>query len=109
LIGASVTSASAVALTAVNITASVYVYSNYVASKVKTAVQNALDNLFTFDNVSFNQTLTKGDIYRIILNVEGVDYVTISLPSTETISSGAYGLFKKGTYNITTVGGITGS
>jgi len=109
LIGASVTSASAVALTAVNITASVYVYSNYVASKVKTAVETALDNLFTFDNVYFNQTLTKGQIYRTILNVEGVDYVTISLPSTETISSGAYGLFKKGTYSITTVGGITGS
>jgi uncharacterized phage protein gp47/JayE len=109
LIGASVTSASAVALTAVNITASVYVYSNYVASKVRTAVETALDNLFTFDNVSFNQTLTKGDIYRTILNVEGVDYVTISLPSTETVSSGAYGLFKKGTYSITTVGGITGS
>lgn len=108
LIGASVTAASAVALTAVNITATVNVYSNYVASKVATAVSTALDSLFTFDNVYFNQTLTKGEIYRKILNVEGVDYVTISLPSTETVSSGAYGLFKKGTYTITTVGGITG-
>lgn len=108
MIGASVTAASAINLTAVNITATINVLDGYVASKVQDEVELALDNLFQFDNVYFNQILSKGQIYRTILNVAGVDYVTISLPSTETVSSGAYGLLKKGTYTLSTVGGVTG-
>lgn len=108
MIGASVTAASAIDLTAVNVTATVYVLDGYVASKVQDSVELALDNLFRFENVFFNQTLSKGQIYRTILEVAGVDYVTISLPSTETVTSGQYGLLKKGTYTISTVGGVTG-
>lgn len=108
MIGASVTAASAINLTAVNITATVNVLSGYIASKVAENVETALNTLFEFENVFFNQTLSKGQIYRTILNVPGVDYVTLSLPSTETVTSGEYGLLKKGTYTITTVGGVTG-
>ena len=108
MVGASVTAASAINLTAVNITATVYVLDGYVASKVSEAVETALDEFFEFDNVFFNQTLSKGQIYRKILEVPGVDYVTVSLPSTETVTSGQYGLLKKGTYTITTSGGVTG-
>lgn len=108
MIGASVTAASAINLTAVNVTSTVYVLDGFVASKVQEAVETALDTLFEFDNVSFNQTLSKGQLYRIMMAVPGVDYVTISLPSAETTTSGAYGLLKKGTYTITTVGGVTG-
>jgi len=108
MIGASVTAASAINLTAVNITATVNVLNGYVSSKVKNNVELALDDLFYFENVFFDQTLSKGQIYRTILAVPGVDYVTLSLPSTETVTSGEYGLLKKGTYVITTVGGVTG-
>lgn len=108
MIGASVASASAINLTAVNITATINVYDGYVASKVQDAVETALDELFMFESVYFNQTLSKGKIYRTILDVPGVDYVTISLPSTETVTSGQYGLLKKGTYTLSTVGGVTG-
>lgn len=109
MIGASVAAASAIALTAVDITATVYVLPSFVASSVKSAVETALDELFDFDVVFFDQTLSKGQIYRKILNVPGVDYVTISLPSAETVTSGQYGLLKKGTYTITTSGGVTGT
>jgi len=108
MIGASVTAASAINLTAVNVTATVNVLPGYIASKVAESVETALDTLFEFENVFFNQTLSKGQIYRTILDVPGVDYVTLSLPSTETVTSGAYGLLKKGTYTLTTVGGVTG-
>jgi predicted phage baseplate assembly protein len=109
MIGASVTAASAIALTAVDITATVYVLPSFVASSVKTAVENALNEFFDFDAVFFNQILSKGQIYRKMLDVPGVDYVTVSLPSSETVTSGEYGLLKKGTYTITTSGGITGT
>lgn len=108
MVGASVTAASAINLTAVNVTATVYVLSGYVASKVQEAVESALDTLFEFDSVFFDQTLSKGQIYKKMLDVPGVDYVTVSLPSTETVTSGQYGLLKKGTYTITTSGGVTG-
>ena len=107
MIGASVTAASVINLTAVNVTATVNVLAGYVANKVSESVETALNTLFEFDNVFFNQTLSKGQIYRTILDVPGVDYVTLSLPSTETVTSGAYGLLKKGTYTITTVGGVS--
>lgn len=108
MVGASVSAASAINLTAVNVTSTVYVLDGFVASKVQESVETALDTLFEFDNVSFNQTLSKGQLYRTMMAVPGVDYVTISLPSTETVTSGTYGLLKKGTYTITTVGGVTG-
>ena len=107
MVGASVTAASVINLTAVNVTATVNVLAGYVASKVSESVETALDTLFEFENVFFDQTLSKGQIYRTILDVPGVDYVTISLPSTETVTSGAYGLLKKGTYTLTTVGGVS--
>lgn len=108
LIGASVSVDTTTALTAVNVTAVVHVKDEYVAAYVLDAVKTALDTLFSFDNVYFDQTLSKGTLYRTMLNVDGVDYVTISAPSTETVTSGAYNLLKKGTYTISTVGGITG-
>ena len=108
MVGASVTAASTINLTAVNITATVNVLPGYIASNVSENVVTALNTLFEFDNVFFNQTLSKGEIYRKIMDVPGVDYVSVSLPNTETVSSGQYGLLKKGTYTITTVGGVTG-
>ncbi len=109
LIGASVSVDTTTSIVSVNITAVVHVKDGYVSAYVLDAVQTALDTLFDYDSVYFDQTLSKGKIYRTILDVDGVDYVTISAPSTETVTSGAYSLLKKGTYTISTVGGITGS
>ena len=108
LVGASVNIVNTVNLTAVNVTGTIYVQDGHIASYVSDQVKTALDSLFEFDNVTFNQTLSKGRIYRTMLDVEGVDYVTLTLPSTDTVTSGAYGLLKKGTYTLSTVGGVTG-
>lgn len=108
MIGVTVAAASTITVTAVNVTAVIYVLPTYVASTVQTAVSLALDTLFEFDNVYLNQTLSLGEIYRKIMSVAGVDYATISLPSTTTVASGATALLKKGTYSLTTSGGVIG-
>ena len=38
----------------------------------------AIQNLFQFDNVSFGQVLTIGEVYRAVTAVAGVDYVVIT-------------------------------
>lgn len=117
MVGASVGAATSVPLVGVNVTATVYVKDGYVANWVATSAASALDEFFEFDNVSFNQTLSVGQLYRAIQNLEGVDYVVISTfqkngvtnTSLSPITSGDTTLFKKGTISISTSGGITGT
>jgi predicted phage baseplate assembly protein len=119
MIGASVTSASAVALTPVYIKADITVKTGYIQKWVSDAVTTALDKIFEFDNVTFGQILPLGQIYRTIMGIDGVDYVSItgfnksSANSTTitgtTISAPATGLLRKGGYNLTGItGGVTG-
>jgi hypothetical protein len=116
MVGASVGAAASVTLQPVNITATINVKPQYVAQLVKEAVETELNKFFIFDNVAFEQVLSIGSIYRAIQNVEGVDYATISVfsvtssgtsstlsPATDTQ------LFRKGTFTLTTSGGITGT
>lgn len=124
MLGASVGAAGAVALKPVNITATVYVQSNYVAQWVKDGIIAELNKLFEFETVSFGQTLSIGAIYRAIQSVEGVDYVlfpTSDPPLNDGVFSftssginnklvaGDAELLKKGTFTIYTQGGITGT
>lgn len=124
MLGASVGAASAVALKPVNITATVYVQPQYVAQWVKDAVLSAIDDLFTFEAVSFGQTLSIGTIYRTLQSVEGVDYVVFptsdpplndgvfsftSSGINTTLTAGEAQLLRKGTITIYTEGGITGT
>lgn len=114
VVGASVVAASSVTLNPVNITATVYVKPEYVAQWVKTSVEDALNELFTFEAVSFGQTLSLGEVYRTIYAVDGVDYATISVFSltsgvSNTITAAAANLLRKGTVSLTTSGGITGT
>ena len=116
MVGASVGAAPSITLQPVNITAQINVKPQYIAQYVKEAVATELDKFFTFDNVSFGQTLSIGAIYRAIQNVEGVDYATISVFSftssgtSNTLTADApTKLFRKGTITLTTVGGVTGS
>jgi hypothetical protein len=93
----------------------VQVNDKYVASWVKSDVEDALDNLFTFSSVEFGQEIRLGDIYKLVMSINGVDYCTVSTfemrdPSNVLISAGALSpvqLLKKGTITVSTAGGMT--
>jgi len=55
----------------------IYINDRFVAAWVKQDVADAVDSLFQFDRINFGQTLALGALYRAILNVPGVDYVTV--------------------------------
>ena len=67
-----------VELTDVSIDITLNVMPTYVKQSVEDDVKNAIKDLFSFSNVSFNQVITLGTLYRTILDVSGVDYVTIN-------------------------------
>ncbi len=67
-----------VALDLVKITCNVSVLPSYIQDAVKEDVEIAIKSLFEFDDVSFGQTITLGTLYRAILDVDGVDYVSVS-------------------------------
>lgn len=71
-----------VALDSVSIEVTVSALPNYVQNTVSADVESTIKNLFTFDKMSFGQTMTLGYLYRTILDVPGVDYVTINRFST---------------------------
>jgi hypothetical protein len=50
----------------------------YNRESVRAAVQAAIENLLSYDNVSFGQRISIGDVYRKALGVDGVDYVTLN-------------------------------
>jgi len=56
----------------------------YIQEKVVDDVRLAIKDLFTFDAVTFSQKITLGELYRIIMNVSGVDYVNITKFTTAT-------------------------
>jgi hypothetical protein len=60
----------------------VYVKTNYVQSYVQAGVDKAIRDLLSFDNVSFGQIVTVGEVYRAALSVTGVDYVILTNLST---------------------------
>lgn len=67
-----------VALDLVKITCNVAVLPSFIQDAVKDNVEAAIKLLFNFDNVSFGQTITLGTLYRTILGIDGVDYVSVS-------------------------------
>lgn len=71
-----------VSLNLVSIEVTVAALPNYVQTVVSSDVELAIKNLFTFDKVFFGQTITLGYLYRTILEVPGVDYVTVNRFST---------------------------
>lgn len=88
LLGVTVSVAASTTLVPVNIAANVYVNSRYVSGWVIADVQAALNNLFEFDNVRYGQTLSLSDVYRTIVDVEGVDYAEIDPRLLGTFSIG---------------------
>jgi predicted phage baseplate assembly protein len=97
----------------VRITMTVYVKSNYVARVVKDNVTAAVQNLLSFDNVSFGGRLTIGEVYRSAMGVDGVDYVTIeefnllnSNALQTSVTADATKLLQIGSFAITATGGV---
>jgi len=99
----------------VDVTAEVFVNAKHVSNWVGVDVDAAIDELFEFDNVFFGQRLTLGQLYRIVLNVSGVDYIDITVFDNDgaaletSILIDEFQLPKKGSVNITMTGGITTS
>jgi hypothetical protein len=56
----------------------VQVLPQYSQTNVINSVRDALQTLFYFDNVTFADLITEGDIYSACKSVEGVAYVTIN-------------------------------
>lgn len=112
----SVTVPGVLALTNIYITMTLYVKEAYVQERVVAAVRSAIDKVFVFSKVDFGQTLTVGDIYRVILGVEGVEYAVISgfnttdtnsLANNGVITVAANSLPKRGAVTITAQGGVS--
>jgi predicted phage baseplate assembly protein len=114
LLGVTVLCASTVTWEPIKASVTVHVSDRYVSNWVKNDVEAAIDELFAFDNVFFGQRLTLGQLYRIVLNVPGVDYCTVSVFDLESGSGlqdsilvNELRLPKKGTITLTMTGGIT--
>ncbi len=114
LLGVTVQCASTIQWTPLDLDVTVYVNDRYVSNWVKRDVATALDELFDFDNVFFGQRITLGQLYRIILNVPGVDYAVATafdVAPGNTLQTNILinelKLPRKGEVTLTMVGGIT--
>jgi uncharacterized phage protein gp47/JayE len=115
MIGVNVYTAASVGWELINLTIDVNVSSRFVQSWVEDDVVTALDSLFSFDRVTFGQTVNVGQIYRTVLNVRGVDYAEISAFYKDSdgsaslqsaIAVDSLKLPRKGTFTINMNGGV---
>lgn len=106
MLGVTVSAASSITLVPKTITATIYVDSSYVANSVKRAVEDSLNVLFDLGALEFGEDLRIGDVYKTIHDVEGVLYATVTLAGS---SPTAIQLIRKGSFVLTTSGGITTS
>jgi len=87
----------------------VQVAPTYSKDNVVNAVRDALYSLFSFDNVTFNDLVTEGDIYSTCKSVDGVMYVTINdyekLSKNPNLDSGLY--TETATLSVTAASGAT--
>lgn len=110
-----------VVLDLVKVTCNVAVLPNYIQDAVKEDVEIAIKALFEFDDVSFGQTITLGTLYRAILDIEGVDYVSVSrftkgatnvidtaslVPTVEGVQAAANRLLLLSELSVTASGGV---
>lgn len=69
---------ASVSLTPVNIVGSIRVLDGFIQEVVYDNVVTAVRALFNFDNLDFDTTVSLGQVYRTILNVDGVEYTNIT-------------------------------
>lgn len=106
MLGVTVLSASSITLVPKTITATIYVDNSYVANSVKRAVEDSLNVLFDLGSLEFGEDLQIGDVYKTIHSVEGVLYATVTLSGSAPTP---IQLIRKGSFVLTTSGGITTS
>jgi len=63
----------------INITATIQVLPQYHTSTVQSSAMAALQNLFTFSVVDFGSRISLSSVYHSLMEVEGVDYVNVSV------------------------------
>lgn len=63
----------------VNVTAAVQVLPQYHTSVVQQACLAAIQNLFLFSVIDFGSRITLSSVYHALMEVEGVDYVNVSV------------------------------
>jgi len=94
----------------------VNVLPQYNSANVISAVQSSLADLFSFDNVSFADFITEGEIYSTCKSVDGVSWITIN--DYEKLSNNPYstsniytqtGTLSSATSSVTTVTLATGT
>lgn len=64
--------------TDVDVKVEVSVLPLYNRESVRSEVQNAVLDVFKYDNVDFGRRITPGDVYKAVLSVDGVDYASIT-------------------------------
>jgi len=112
-----------VELDEVSIKFTLSVLPNYVRDAIEEDVALAVKDMFSFENVDFNQTITLGELYQTILAVDGVQYTTVqefttglvddvidvvgSDPVVSGVRSGEASLLLLKNIVITSSGGIT--
>ena len=57
---------------------SVRVRALYNRESVRAAVQAAIEDVFSYNNVDFGRRVSIGDVYRAGLSVDGVEYITVN-------------------------------
>lgn len=96
----------------VAINANVYVYPQYLQVTVKRAVEDRLKEFLSFDHTSFAQRITVGQVYRVMIETEGVDYAVITVlnvdgSGVEDIFLGPWQIPTAGVITLTMSGGLT--
>lgn len=115
---------ASVSLTPVNFAGTVQIKNSFIQEVVYNKVVTAIEELFNFDNLDFDKKVALGDVYRAILDIDGVDYTHITRFTTTGsnvidssgsfigVSPTAHSLLVLGatsSFTLTPSGGITAS
>jgi uncharacterized phage protein gp47/JayE len=117
LLGVTVACSPVVEWELIDISIDVYVNDRSVRAWVERDVQLAIDQLFSFDNVFFGQRLTIGQLYRAVLNVNGVNYAIVTAFHKDSESTSVQNeilvdplkIPRRKTVSLNTQGGVTSS
>ena len=77
MVGVNTVVMPSVALTSAKVTITLNILNTYVQASVIDLVTTAIKSLLSFDSVTFGQTISLGTLYRAIIDIDGVDYVTV--------------------------------
>jgi hypothetical protein len=89
----------------VSVSATARVYDNFHQNSVRIALDAAVQDFFSFENQRFGKPVTLSDLYRALMDVEGVRSLQFSAPADDVeLSPGQ--LAVAGTVTLTMLGGV---